>query len=119
MGTEYSGESAAQCLLASAYSSEPYSGFDMSHAEVIETSEMMVLHPDCVDMTQLPPVSEPLGNTEFGIVDAPSWKGRPTPDHMVRPECDPRLHASAEIGRGFLQQTVNELEPVIRTAFAG
>ncbi len=113
---EFNGESAAHCLLANAWSSDPYGGFDMSHAEVIETSEMMALHPDSVDMTQLPPASEPLANTEFGIVDALTWKGQPTPDHTVRPDCDPRLHASAEIGHGFLQQTIDELEPIIQTA---
>lgn len=113
---EFNGESTAHCLLANAWSSEPYDELEMSHADVIETSEMMALHPDGVDMTQLPPTSEPLANTKFGIVDSPTWKDQPTPDHTVRPESDPRLHASAEIGHGFLQRTVDELEPIIRTA---
>ena len=115
---EFTGESPARCLLANAWITEPFAGFEMSHAEVIETSEMMALHGDCVDMTQLPPTSEPLRNIDYGIVDGPTWQDHPTPDHTVRPEADPRLHASAEIGRGFLRQTVDQLERTVQAALS-
>lgn len=72
--------------------------FKGGHAERGETAFMLAYYPETVDMTTLPPASAPLKNVEFGILDAPTCRGKPTPDHTVRVEQDPR-YAFPEEGR--------------------
>jgi creatinine amidohydrolase len=90
--------------------------FGFGHADVGETSAMMELYPGSVDLTELPATPEPLRVPEWGIVDGDTFRGDPTPDHTLRREADPRLHASAAVGRRILEQTVDEIERVVRTA---
>jgi creatinine amidohydrolase len=93
-------------------------GFEhgFGHADVAETSAMMALHPDSVDLGELPPLPEPLRIPEWGIVDEDTFLGHPTPDHTLRPQADPRLHASAELGRRLVEEAANEIEDLVRSA---
>jgi creatinine amidohydrolase len=94
--------------------SDIVSGF--GHADVAETSAMMALYPASVDLGALPPLPQPLRIPEWGIVDEGTFRGCPTPDHTLPREADPRLHAAAELGRRILEQTVDELEALVRAA---
>jgi creatinine amidohydrolase len=60
------------------------------HADVFETSAMLALLPHAVSLAELPPPGEPLRNTDWAIVDGPTFSGSPTPGHTVRAANDPR-----------------------------
>ena len=111
---EFTAYSPARVLLANAWAQEPFLGFTTAHAGAVETSLMMALHPESVDLNQLPPLPEPLSHQDFGIVDAETWGGDPTPDNTLRPSSDPRRHASAEVGRKFIERSVDGLEKMVR-----
>jgi creatinine amidohydrolase len=90
--------------------------FGFGHADVAETSAMMALYPESVDLSELPTLPGPLRISEWGIVDESTFRGRPTPDHTLRREADPRLHASSELGQRILGQVVDEIEGLVRAA---
>jgi len=69
----------------------------VGHASRIETAAMLAVAPECVRMDHLPPISEPLKNVDWAIVDYATFMGEPMPDYTVRPDDDPRL-ATAEDG---------------------
>jgi len=106
----------AKVLLANAWITEPWRGFQMAHADAVETSLMMALHPDGVDMGQLPPASEPLSSAQWGILDAETCQGHFTPNHTVHADADPRLHASAELGQEMLLLAVEKVEKMVQRA---
>jgi creatinine amidohydrolase len=85
------------------------------HAERGETAFMMAYYPETVDMNALPPAPVPLRNTEFGILDAPTCQGKPTPDFTVRAEQDPRS-ALPEEGREDQAYGVQLLVQKVREA---
>jgi len=71
-------------------------GFQNDHAAANETSITMYYHPDLVNMANLPA------------------------DLSVAPEGvagdDPRIHASAELGRAAEEETLLRMEPLLRSA---
>jgi creatinine amidohydrolase len=77
--------------------SSPGDVLDVGHADDHETSRMMYLHPETVDLSTLPPPDRPLRNVEHAIVDYLTFRGQPTPDHTTRH--DPRIGTSAANGR--------------------
>jgi creatinine amidohydrolase len=85
----------------------------IGHAEKIETSIMMALMPDRVDVRTLPPKSLPLRSRDYGIVDGKTFDGYPTPDFTLRSESDPR-DASGELGQGILAAEVDLLAQTIQ-----
>ena len=115
LSREFCATSSARVILANAWVKETFLGFTMSHACVVETSLMMALHPDCVDLKQLPPWPEPLQYLDYGMADAETWRGNPTPDRTLREQADPRLHASEKVGRRFIERAVDELEALVRS----
>ena len=103
---EYSAKTATRVLLTFAL---PRSSFGIvGHADAIETSVMMALHPDCVDLGQLPDISSKI-YLNSGIVDAASFAGQPTEDYSLRSRADPRYAASEPFGQELFEQTVNEV----------
>jgi creatinine amidohydrolase len=74
---------------------------DVGHADDHETSRMMHLHPETVDLSTLPPPEVPLKNVEYAIVDYLTFRGQPTPDHTTRH--DPRIGTSPENGRAEIE----------------
>ncbi|HTL52949.1 MAG TPA: creatininase family protein [Planctomycetota bacterium] len=78
------------------------------HAGVMETSILMNIRPDAVDLGQLPKKG-PLKYTQFGIVDAGGFLGMPGPGHALPPREDPRRHASPALGKKLTDKTVDIL----------
>jgi creatinine amidohydrolase len=66
------------------------------HAERGETAFMLAFYPESVALNALPALSEPLKNTEFGVLDHPTCAGEPTADYTVRPDQDPRYATAAD-----------------------
>src|SRR5579859_4579724 len=75
LAAEFTAESSAKVLLITAF--VPNSDDGIAHAADIETSLMMTMYPDAVDLSQLPALPTPLRNIEWAIVDGPTFAGRP------------------------------------------
>ncbi len=85
---------------------------DAGHATITETSAILALNNERVNLDKLPPLGQPLRNIEFAIVDAPTFSGRPLADHTVHTQADPRL-ATPELGMQHFEKTVDRLAAVI------
>jgi len=83
---------------------------DLGHATKLETSILSYLHPDCVDINELPQKNQPLKNIDYAIVDGDAFSGRPNADYTVTH--DPR-DAAAEFGRESIDHTVSYLSKEI------
>ncbi|MEX2460266.1 MAG: creatininase family protein [Paenibacillaceae bacterium] len=87
---------------------------DFGHATKVETSIMMHLHPECVDLGTLPPKEKPLKNIDFGIVDDQTFRGKPNGDFTVRD--DPR-DATPELGKATIENSVKVISEMVRTTW--
>jgi len=85
---------------------------DPGHAEKVETSLMLAMLPDLVDLDALPPRDVRLRYQDYGIVEGKAFDGHPTPDFTLRDEADPR-DASAAMGAEILGVEVARLERLI------
>lgn len=85
-----------------------------AHATADETSVMMDVHPESVDLTTLPEKEQPLYNKDWAIVDNLTFRGEPTEDFTVREDDDPRLTSSVEKGRKHLQAAVAEIVEAVK-----
>lgn len=81
---------------------------DPGHAEKVETSIIMAVMPELVDVASLPPKNVPLRYRDYGIVEGRAFDGDPTPDFTLRRESDPR-DATPEMGRKVLNAEVERL----------
>ncbi len=81
---------------------------EVGHASRIETSVMLALAPDIVDLDRLPDQSQALKNTDWAIIDYPTFLGHPTPDRTVHQADDPR-QATAEAGRQMMDQAAGRI----------
>ena len=88
------------------------------HADIYETAVLLALHPESVDLAQLPPPGRPLRNTDWAVMDGATFSGSPTPEHTVREQQDPR-RATAEAGRAFLEAVFARVSAEVRAALAG
>lgn len=84
---------------------------DFGHATKMETSIMAHLHPECIDVTTLPPKGQPLRNVDYAIVDHESFVGTPNADYTVMH--DPRDY-DAELGRRIMEHSVEHISKKIR-----
>lgn len=87
------------------------------HACITETSAMLSLKADRVDLNGLLARPGPLRNVEWAIIDDPTFYLKPTPDHTVRPEADPRW-ASAELGEQYFIATVERFAKIVNDTWA-
>jgi len=78
-----------------------------AHAAGEETSVMMALHPESVDLSKLPNKDKPLQNVDWAIIDNLTFRGHPTKDFTVRE--DPRVDSSRESGEENLRATVAQI----------
>ncbi len=85
---------------------------DAGHATITETSAILALNTERVDLAKLPPIDQPLQNIEHAIVDAPTFSGHPSADRTVHTHADPRL-ATLELGQQHFKKTVDRLMTVI------
>ena len=88
---------------------------DLGHATKLETSILMHLHPDCVDINQLPLRDQPLKNVDFAIVDHETFSGRPNDDRTVIH--DPR-DSNEDMGRKSVEHTIRLLSKEIADVIA-
>jgi creatinine amidohydrolase len=79
----------------------------IGHATDTETSLMMYLCPQSVDIGMLPTLPQPLHFSEFAIVDGPGFDGKGDPDRVVLE--DPRTRSSPQRGQAVAEQTIVEL----------
>jgi creatinine amidohydrolase len=91
---------------------------DPGHATITETAAILALDASRVDTTSLPPAEQPLRNSAWAIVDAPTFSGQPTPDHTVRPEADPR-RATPALGEQNFAAALAKLSEMVSGAWAG
>jgi creatinine amidohydrolase len=87
------------------------------HAEAVETAVIMAEHPQSVNMSALPPLSQAIP-IHIGIVDAATFTGSPTPDRTLPNTSDPRLHASPTWGKELYDQAVAEIVLQVKTELA-
>lgn len=90
---------------------------EVGHASRIETSVMLALQPETVQLEVLPPLPEPLKNTEWAIVDYPTFLGRPTKERTVSEGDDPR-RATAESGQETLARATAQILEEVREAYS-
>jgi creatinine amidohydrolase/Fe(II)-dependent formamide hydrolase-like protein len=88
-------------------------GLGIGHASKDETSITLHLHPELVDLHELPDISEKIFYRDWGIVDGPAFAKNPTADYSIRPADDPR-QATAEHGRIFLAANLKILAVEIK-----
>jgi creatinine amidohydrolase len=86
------------------------------HATITETSAILALDAERVDLAALPPMEQPLRIPEWAIADAASFDGDFTPDHAVHAAADPRL-ASAELGRSNYDAAVRAVTTIVDAAW--
>lgn len=85
---------------------------DFGHATATETSRMMAICPDAVDLTQLPPKGEPLKYREWAIVDGNTFLGKPAPNFEVQD--DPRILSSSAKGEESLGTAVKKIAQKVK-----
>jgi ABC-type multidrug transport system ATPase subunit len=88
-------------------------GLGIGHASKDETSIMLHLHPELVDLHELPDISQKIFYRDWAIVDGPAFAKNPTADYSIRPADDPR-QATAEHGHSFLDANIKILAAEIR-----
>jgi creatinine amidohydrolase/Fe(II)-dependent formamide hydrolase-like protein len=85
------------------------------HASRRETSYMLDVKPDSVDLAALPAFPAPVRTFEFGILDHPTCAGQPAPDFSICSDQDPRL-ATAEEGRDHVLREGKSIAAKVRDA---
>ena len=118
LAAEFSQEGPLQVLVSLPFVAGEDGVLKVGHASRIETSVMMALQPESVNLDGLPPLSEPLPNTRWGVVDYATFTGRPTADHTVRADDDPR-RATVEAGRENLERAVDAIVRDVRDLLNG
>ena len=116
LAKEYTGLTSTHVLFTTAFDPVAVNAGSVGHADALETSLMLALYPDSVDLAALPPLPEPLRNVDFGIVDGDTFSGKPTPDFTLRPESDPRRNSSAGQGNAALDGDVVRLSAQVHDA---
>ncbi len=118
LAAEFTVESPARVLLITAFEPDPDGTISIGHADAIETSLMMALYPDAVDLTTLPALPAALKNVDWAIVDGPTFDEHPNADHTLAPQNDPRLNASAPKGTKSLEHSVAWMGEQVRAALS-
>ena len=116
LAKEYSALSPARVLFTTAFDPSPDGTYNIGHADALETSLMMAIQPDSVDLTGLPSLPEPLRNIDWGIVDGETFAGDPTADFTLRPDADPRRNSSPQQGEDALRGDVVRLTAQVQAA---
>jgi creatinine amidohydrolase/Fe(II)-dependent formamide hydrolase-like protein len=114
LAAEFTARGPARVLVFLPFVTNSQGIMEVGHASRIETAVMMALYPQTVDLTGLPPSSEPLRNVDWAIVDYLTFLGQPTPQRTVREDDDPR-QASAEMGWKTIGLAVDQIVTQIQT----
>lgn len=84
------------------------------HADAGETSLMMHLHGNCVDLKELPPKSRRMKYTNYAVVDGPGFDSRPGNTGYLGRKDDPRFAASARLGHKGHALAVKEIAAEVK-----
>jgi creatinine amidohydrolase len=87
------------------------------HASLRETSYMLDLCPESVDLASLPPLPTPVRTFEHGVLDHPTCAGEPASDFSICPDQDPR-RATAQWGREAMVREGQSIAAKVRDALA-
>jgi creatinine amidohydrolase len=87
------------------------------HASLRETSYMLDMLPETVDLAALPPLPTPIRTYEVGVLDHPTCAGEPAPDFSICADQDPR-RATAAQGREDVAREGKSIAGKVRTALA-
>ncbi len=116
LAAEYTGESLSRVLFITAFEPEPDGTYAIGHADALETSLMLAMCPDAVDLKTLPALPEPLRNVDWGIVNGSSFGGKPNATHTLAMADDPRASASIAKGEQVLAEHVTLVADQVRAA---
>ena len=108
LAAEFSAGGQVKVLVCMPFVTNSQGVMEVGHASKIETSMMLSLHTESVDLQALPALPAPLKNTDWAVVDFETFLGNPTPERTVHPEDDPRF-STAEEGRRMIQKTVEQI----------
>jgi len=114
LSVEFTGRGLATVLWLSAWSKAEQAASDPGHAGGDETSQVMAVYPEAVDLSELPPLPQPLRNIDWAIVDGQTFDGHPTPDFTTRD--DPRVNTSATHGEESLRRAAVYIARKVATA---
>ena len=89
----------------------------VGHADSSETSLLMYLDKELIDLNRLPPKGEKMKYRDYSIVDNGGFCGKPGEGNTLIDERDPRLNANAECGEKIFKKTVGELVEKVRKEF--
>ncbi len=79
----------------------------IGHAAAEESSMLSATWPHCVDLSRLPADGR-LKNVDYAVVDGDTFDGKPTKDHTLREDQDPRTHTDANWGKELIEKAVAE-----------
>jgi creatinine amidohydrolase len=79
---------------------------DPGHAERWETSMVLAVAEEHVQLSALPPLPEPLPYPDYGIVEGQAFAGHPAPDFVLPRAADPR-YSSREEGARIIEAIVD------------
>jgi len=85
------------------------------HAARGETSLLMHLQPECVDLRQLPPKGKRLKYTDYAVVDGPGFDGKAGGSGYLSRQEDPRFMSSAKAGKACARAAVREIAQEVRS----
>ena len=85
------------------------------HASLRETSYMLDLCSQSVDLGSLPPLPTPIRSFEYGVLDHPTCAGEPAPDFSICAGEDPR-RATAQWGRDAVVREGKGIAAKVRDA---
>jgi creatinine amidohydrolase len=108
LAAEFNATHDAQLLVTLPFVSNDEGLMEVGHASRIETSIMMALQPETVELDNLPSLSEPLNNPDWGIIDYFTFAGQPTADRVIHDVDDPR-QATAEAGEEMLWRATQQI----------
>jgi creatinine amidohydrolase len=114
LSAEFTARGPAEVLSLFAYAAENGEKPSVGHAGLEETSRMMAIMPEAVDLSTLPPTEEPLYNVDWGIVDSLTFSGEPAIDFVTRD--DPRAGASAADGDISLDHSARAIARRVQAA---
>jgi creatinine amidohydrolase len=108
LAAEFNADNETQVLVCLPFVSNEEGVMEVGHASRIETSVMLALLPETVDLQKLPGPGEPLNNPDWGIIDYFTFAGRPTEDRVIHESDDPR-RASAAAGEEMLRRATEQI----------
>jgi creatinine amidohydrolase/Fe(II)-dependent formamide hydrolase-like protein len=110
LAAEYNGRRELAVMVRIAAPKTMLSAGSGGHADAGETSVMMHVHPDCVDLKALPPKSRKIKYKDFAVVDGPGFDGKGPSVHFTLGKADdPRVSASAARGKKGVDRTISEV----------